>query len=97
MYFTLLFRLSLTNNYQPRIFSTSVSTTTNSIIITADVGVANSYLIVAYINQTFDMNTMALPTTYLMKMGNFSSSWQFNRVYMVYGRSKITITMANLS
>jgi len=89
--------MSLTNNYQPTIYSTSFASTIDSITVTADVGVTNSYLVVAYINQSFDIGTMSLPTTYMMKMGNFSANKQFNRVYMVYGSGKISVSIANLT
>lgn len=89
--------MSLTNNYQPNIYTTLVSTTTNSIQLTVDVGVTNSYLVVAYINQTFDVGSMALPTAYQMKLGNFSASSQFNQVYMVYGSGRISVDISNLT
>lgn len=89
--------MSLTNNYQPTIYSSTFASTINSITVTADVGVTNSYLVVAYINQSFDITTMSLPTTYMMKMGNFSAIQRFNRVYMVYGSGKMSVSIDNLT
>jgi hypothetical protein len=88
--------MSLINNYKPNIYSSSFSSAINSVTVTADVGVTKSYLVVAYINQSFDISTMSLPSTYMMKMGNFSASRQLNRVYMVYGSGKISVSIADL-
>jgi len=89
--------MALTNNYSPAILSSNVSTTTDSISLTADVGVTNSYLVLAYINKTFDINTMSLPTTYMIKQGNFSVDTQFNQVFMLYGHNAITLNISQLA
>lgn len=56
---------------------TYVSSGVNTANISVDVGVANSYLILAYMESVFDPQTMSLPTHYLMKQGVFSSISRF--------------------
>ena len=56
---------------------TYVSSGVNTVNITIDVGVANSYLVLAYMESIFDPQTMSLPTHYLMKQGIFSSISRF--------------------
>lgn len=40
---------------------------------------------------------MSLPSTYLIKQGNFSTSTQFNQVYMLYGQRNITVNISQLT
>jgi len=67
--------------------------TANKIKCTIDVGVANSYLIAAYMEFNFDPITMTIPPHYLIKQGNFSAATQFNQVFMKYGSNNISIDL----
>ena len=89
--------MALSNNYEPAIISSSAKSTTDSITFTADVGVTNAYLVLAYLTQPFNITSMSLPTTYLIKQGSFSTDVRFNQVYMAYGRNNITVSITQLS
>lgn len=69
---------------------------TNGINFTVDVGVVNGYLIVGYIPELFDPQTMALPAHWLIKQGNLSAYEKFTKVVMRYGSNNITVNFTDL-
>lgn len=84
------------NNYQPTIEQTYLEVKSTSINFTADVGVVNSYLVVGYLNYSFDPVTMSLPAHYQVKQGNLSATEPFGKVWMRYGTRNISILIDNL-
>lgn len=76
----------LYNNYEPTIFAMSLSIRRTEFSITVDVGLANTYLIAAIMDQHFNPVTMSLPTHYLMKEGYFSLGTKFDQIFSIYGR-----------
>ena len=51
----------------------------------------------AYINQTFDSSTMALPTASMIKEGKLTSVTDFDKVFMRFGSNNITINITALT
>jgi hypothetical protein len=84
------------NNYDPIVKSHSFNGSLNGVTCVVDVGVVRSYLVLAYINKTFDPMVMTIPPHHLIKQGNFSSVSQFNQVYMKYGSNNISINLTGL-
>jgi hypothetical protein len=76
--------------------NSSFSLAPSVVTCTVSVGVVSSYLILAYMQQSFDPLTMTIPPQYMIKQGNFSSVSQFSQVYMKYGNTNITINITGL-
>lgn len=87
----------LQNNYEPQIYSSSLSIKRTSFTLTIEVGLANTYLIAAVMSEHFDSATMSMPTHYLMKQGFFSSGNKFDQVQSVFGRNSISAEFVNLT
>lgn len=88
----------MTNSYIPNLSGPPTYTaTTSSISITFNVGSTNNYVVVGLINNYFNATSMAIPSNYMIKKGEFSMITNFNQVFMNYTSGSITINFSSLT